>query len=41
MVEPRLPAVFSVTPLADPGPSPALGQHGDEISAELPRVTQT
>jgi crotonobetainyl-CoA:carnitine CoA-transferase CaiB-like acyl-CoA transferase len=41
VVEPRLPAVFSATPLANPRPSPALGQHGDEIRAELPRVTQT
>jgi crotonobetainyl-CoA:carnitine CoA-transferase CaiB-like acyl-CoA transferase len=41
VVEPRLPAVFSATPLAAPGPSPALGQHGDEIRAELPGVTRT
>jgi len=32
---PRLPAVFSATPLADPGPSPALGQHGDQVRAEV------
>ena len=40
VVEPRLPAVFSATPLADPGPSPALGQHGDQVRAELPTATQ-
>jgi crotonobetainyl-CoA:carnitine CoA-transferase CaiB-like acyl-CoA transferase len=40
VVEPRLPAVFSVTSTADPGPSPALGQHGDQVRAELPTVTQ-
>jgi crotonobetainyl-CoA:carnitine CoA-transferase CaiB-like acyl-CoA transferase len=40
VVEPRLPAVFSATPLDDPGPSPALGQHDDQIRAELRRVTQ-
>jgi Luciferase-like monooxygenase len=36
VVEPRLPAVFSATPLADPGPSATVGQHGDQIRAELP-----
>jgi crotonobetainyl-CoA:carnitine CoA-transferase CaiB-like acyl-CoA transferase len=35
VVEPRLPAVFSATPLADPAPSPALGQHTDQVRAEL------
>jgi crotonobetainyl-CoA:carnitine CoA-transferase CaiB-like acyl-CoA transferase len=36
VVEPRLPAVFSATPLADPGPSPAVGQHSEQVRAELP-----
>jgi crotonobetainyl-CoA:carnitine CoA-transferase CaiB-like acyl-CoA transferase len=36
VIEPRLPAVFSATPLADPGPSPTVGQHGDQVRAELP-----
>jgi crotonobetainyl-CoA:carnitine CoA-transferase CaiB-like acyl-CoA transferase len=40
VVEPRLPSLFSATPLADPGPSPALGQHGDQVRAELPGVTR-
>ena len=35
VVEPRLPVVFSGTPLADPGPSPALGEHGDQVRADL------
>ena len=35
IVEARLPAVFSATPLADPGPSPTVGQHGDQVRAEL------
>jgi crotonobetainyl-CoA:carnitine CoA-transferase CaiB-like acyl-CoA transferase len=36
VIEPRLPAVFTATPLADPGPSPTVGQHGDQVRAELP-----
>lgn len=35
VVEPRLPGVFSGTPLAHPGPSPALDEHGDQVRAEL------
>ena len=30
-----LPIHYSGTPLADPKPAPAVGQHNDEILAEL------
>jgi crotonobetainyl-CoA:carnitine CoA-transferase CaiB-like acyl-CoA transferase len=33
--EPRHPALFRGTPLADPAPAPLLGEHSDEILAEL------
>jgi crotonobetainyl-CoA:carnitine CoA-transferase CaiB-like acyl-CoA transferase len=33
--EPRHAALFRGTPLGDPAPAPALGQHSDEILAEL------
>jgi crotonobetainyl-CoA:carnitine CoA-transferase CaiB-like acyl-CoA transferase len=35
VVEPRLPVVFSKTQPGDPRPSSTLGQHNDEVRAEL------
>jgi len=35
IVEPRFPAVYSGTQPGDPLPSPALGQHSDEVRSEL------
>ena len=35
VVEPRLPAVYSKTQPGDPRPSSTLGQHNDEVRAEL------
>jgi formyl-CoA transferase len=35
VVEPRLPAVYSKTQPGDPPPSSTLGQHNDEVRAEL------
>jgi crotonobetainyl-CoA:carnitine CoA-transferase CaiB-like acyl-CoA transferase len=38
VVEPRFPALFSATPPAAPGSSPALDEHGERIRAEMGRA---